>query len=314
MAMNFTTISYMLQLPAEASSSGGALVQAYLQAEPCRLSHCCQVFDKETDFYLPEGEDFIGLYINLGSEVRYVIDGYPPAALHKNFFTMLYVPERHCKIHVSKGRYAAMSISLTRGHVKLLARQFPNLHAFLEHVERREAAMTHSQSLPLAPELLLTINNVFTNTFTGFNRETYFQSKILDIVLGYLEHSNSAMRILNIDPNTRPEQKKLHEACDYIARHSQRPYSVGYLADKFGVDERKLADHFKMIYGQTIYKFQHEERMKKAVALIRDTNKPIKEIATASGYKNIYTFSEAFKNRYGYCPTTLRKRDPGFVI
>jgi transcriptional regulator GlxA family with amidase domain len=42
--------------------------------------------------------------------------------------------------------------------------------------------------------------------------------------------------------------------------------------------------------------------------LVRTTKMMIKNIATETGYKNIFTFSEAYKNFFGKSPMTIRKQ------
>jgi len=99
--------------------------------------------------------------------------------------------------------------------------------------------------------------------------------------------------------------KEIH---NYIQSHlDQSLISLRDLAHTFGTNEYKLKKGFKELYGITVYKFQMEERLKKAVLLLESTRIQIKVISKLIGFSDVAHFSRSFKKRYGYSPSHLRK-------
>jgi len=99
----------------------------------------------------------------------------------------------------------------------------------------------------------------------------------------------------------------LQSAHDYILQNlsSDLP-SLRELAHICGTNENKLKYGFKQLFGQTIFRFQKNERLVRASMYLRNTEMDIKTISRTCGFKSFSHFSRVFKEKYGYCPTQLR--------
>jgi AraC-like DNA-binding protein len=86
--------------------------------------------------------------------------------------------------------------------------------------------------------------------------------------------------------------------------------STPELSKMFKVNEFKLKDSFRHFFNTSIYQFYIEERLKKAHLMILQTAIPIKQISIICGYIDYTNFYKAFKKRFGYPPSEL-KRDNG---
>lgn len=102
---------------------------------------------------------------------------------------------------------------------------------------------------------------------------------------------------------------KIREVHDHILNNLDKPLlSLRELAHCFATNEYKLKHGFKQLYGQTVFGFLIDERLKKASILIQNSDIPLKEVAHSTGFKSAPHFSRAFKEKYGYTPRDLRKR------
>ncbi len=102
---------------------------------------------------------------------------------------------------------------------------------------------------------------------------------------------------------------KIRQVYDHIIANLDKPLApLIELAHTFGTNEYKLKYGFKQLYGQTIFRFLINERLRKASLLIQHTDIPIKEIAHVTGFISVPHFSKAFKKKYGYTPRDLRKQ------
>ena len=75
-----------------------------------------------------------------------------------------------------------------------------------------------------------------------------------------------------------------------------------------GINDFKLKNGFKQLYGTTVFGFLFEERMQQAMIMLTETETAIKEISISIGYKNLPNFTAAFKKRFGYPPSFVRKK------
>lgn len=83
--------------------------------------------------------------------------------------------------------------------------------------------------------------------------------------------------------------------------------SIVDLAQKVALGTTKLKNGFAQQYGTPIYSYLRTKRMLRAVELLTDTNKTVKEIARLTGFRHKNNFTSAFKRYHGYTPRSLRK-------
>ncbi|CAM4359043.1 helix-turn-helix domain-containing protein [Gillisia limnaea] len=83
--------------------------------------------------------------------------------------------------------------------------------------------------------------------------------------------------------------------------------SLKELAHHFGTNEFKLKYGFKELYNTTVFRFQTDERLNKASLLVQNSEMPLKTIASITGFKSFPHFSKAFKKKFGYNPSDLRR-------
>jgi len=74
------------------------------------------------------------------------------------------------------------------------------------------------------------------------------------------------------------------------------------------INEFKLKDGFKYLFGQTVHEFVFNERMQKALHLLTETKMEIKKISDACGYKSYSHFSAAFKRKFGYYASNIKHK------
>ncbi len=103
--------------------------------------------------------------------------------------------------------------------------------------------------------------------------------------------------------------RKIRAGHDIIINNLEKEFpSLRDFALQLGTNEFKLKYGFKELYGTSVYRFLLNERLRKSKMMIQYSDLPIKSIAHMVGFKSIPHFSRAFKKRYEYTPSDLRKR------
>jgi AraC-like DNA-binding protein len=157
----------------------------------------------------------------------------------------------------------------------------------------------------ITPEILSRINDVIHNQYTGPGGEIYLEARFIDIIILSLTYRKKET-YRGLDEN---DIKKIKEAHSWITRNIQAHHTINMITDELHISKQKLQKGFKVLFGTTVHQLIVDERLKKAVVLLRDTTKGIGEIAKTVGYPNRKGFSKLFRQKFGYPPAELRKKE-----
>ena len=129
------------------------------------------------------------------------------------------------------------------------------------------------------------------------------------IYQGPLPHTgNNQGELLNLSSMKLKEYDTecIRAAHAILATDPFRYKTIEGLALEVGLNRTKLQYGFKKLYGRSIDEYRVQVKMRIASKLLRQTDKSIKEIARLTGYKNISSFSVAFKRVFKTPPTQWR--------
>lgn len=105
------------------------------------------------------------------------------------------------------------------------------------------------------------------------------------------------------------DKRKIQEVYDYILNNLEKPLpSLKELAHQHGTNEFKLKIGFRQLYNTSVFRFQKEQRLKRAHSFIINSDLPLSRIADICGFQSFPHFSKIFKNHYGYNPSDLLKK------
>jgi len=101
------------------------------------------------------------------------------------------------------------------------------------------------------------------------------------------------------DPTAGPALRLLHN-------NPAHPWTVGSLAGEVGVSRAALARRFTELVGEPPMAFLTGWRLALAADLLLDPGATVGAVARQVGYASPFTFSTAFKRRYGVSPAAHR--------
>lgn len=135
--------------------------------------------------------------------------------------------------------------------------------------------------------------------------EAYLKAKVSELLVmmlssEYMEKPSGRWTVREI--------AVLTELKEMISLNLHRSYSIEQLAELSGMNRTKLQEGFKDLFGKTIFAFTTDMKMLKAKLLLEDEQgHSLKEIAGMLGYRHTNHFSAAFKKRYNFSPSELKK-------
>ena len=102
--------------------------------------------------------------------------------------------------------------------------------------------------------------------------------------------------------------RRLLRAKDRMDAASHEDWPVERLARVSCVSQAHFARSFKEAFGVPPHRYLLTRRIERAVALLRDTDQPITEIAFQTGWKSLGTFGRVFRDVTGATPKAIREQ------
>lgn len=138
--------------------------------------------------------------------------------------------------------------------------------------------------------------------------------RVLDLfsILGSLAEVEAEDYELLSSPDFMPKLdgesvSRVDKIYDYIARRSASDFSHTELAQLLGTSPSGLSHYFKRTVGCTLSAFVAEVRVGQACRQLILTDKPVSEIAFASGFETLSNFNAWFRRLRGVSPREFRE-------
>ena len=80
------------------------------------------------------------------------------------------------------------------------------------------------------------------------------------------------------------------------------------LARQVGLNDRKLKEGFRHLFGATVFGYLRDYRLQQAKELLHDYDLTIASIATTVGYKSPEAFCNAFRRKFDVSPKAYQLR------
>lgn len=127
---------------------------------------------------------------------------------------------------------------------------------------------------------------------------------IFHLIVIYLirNFENSEMKSQNVSDS----EILCFNLMQYIDTHIYSIKNLADIAKKFNYNYGYLSGLFKKTTGKTLSEYCNHRKMETAKVLVMEKKKKIGEIAEMLGY-NLYSFSKAFKEKFGVSPKNMQK-------
>jgi AraC-like DNA-binding protein len=128
------------------------------------------------------------------------------------------------------------------------------------------------------------------------------------------EISAATGRNVVYSPVTADRDPAVQQAIRLIHGSPDKPWTVESLAGSVGVSRASLARRFHERVGKPPMTYLNQWRLAKAADLMSDPALTLTTISRQVGYASPFSFSSAFKRRYGVSPQEYRRRQPAASI
>jgi AraC family transcriptional regulator, transcriptional activator of the genes for pyochelin and ferripyochelin receptors len=293
-----------------------------LVKEPYRDGHYefCGLLDGffivfgDVEYYAPQSAyfcspDSLHIYLASSGDGEYVpVDG-DPLSFEAPSTALIIEPPGNAPAEITlAGRMRYIYVILHRDVLRTLyggsAHELPPvLQAFLNG----QLQQTSGHALPLSAAMLRCLEDVHGCALEGRLRRLFLQSKALEIVCQALEAFAQSECFRSIE-STKHTARSVLKAQHFLAQNFAAPPSLEKLAAEVGLSRSALCTGFRQLLGQSVYEYIRDLRMQQALALLRESDESIIQIAYAVGYNRPSSFAVAVQRHFGATPSELRRR------
>ncbi|MEO5562068.1 MAG: AraC family transcriptional regulator, partial [Chitinophagaceae bacterium] len=234
---------------------------------------------KKMTLYCRMQHPLAGVRIAVFNKWNFALNGAEGVQLQKNQFIIYYAGKRGEKITFEKDKeYRSFELLCEPEILAGLLKLFPSIAALMEEVTSDKTAFLQQKPL-WAPHNALDIVKDTPDFSSGDILKTLF-SFLLEAVQGKLVE----------EVPIEQEVAAAYKARDLILADITRHYPIPEIARKVNLNENRLKFVFKHVFGNSIYQYLLDARMKKAIHLLQATTKPMEKIARLTGYKRLTSF------------------------
>ena len=145
------------------------------------------------------------------------------------------------------------------------------------------------------------------NTLESCERRRYCILKAIELVY-LIQKESYVLQICNGNcENQGYVQQTAEEMRRYLKQHLDQKLTIKQMSQRYCLSHTAFKEYFRRMNGCPFHKWLLQQRMAKAVELLRHSSMSILEIAQSVGYEGVSQFNVVFKRIYGVTPSKYRK-------
>jgi len=281
------------------------LVQEF-QVAGSKVHYAVFLTDKKSSFRVRDDGPFFTTYLALQHDRHLEVDGLGKVLIKEGQYNIVFAPRYDIlSVHDDGKEYITLAVQYDMEFLKEWTPYFPVLDAFLKKVEAGEPAVLLPQPSWLTKEIQDTVYKIMHPISQEPSQQIYFDLLVKTLLFHLLYQSVQQRPASNY---THYEVEGIQAAGEMIRKNLRYHFIIRDIAQKVGMNEYKLKNGFRELFGNGVYEYLRTERMQEARVLLVDHGRSIKEIAALTGYRSVNSFIKAFKKKFGQTPGEFRKR------
>ncbi|OKH28510.1 helix-turn-helix transcriptional regulator [Chroogloeocystis siderophila] len=151
--------------------------------------------------------------------------------------------------------------------------------------------------------MAIALGQILHCPYQGKTRRLYLESKGLELIALYWKQLKVDRSELQKTHQLKPDDvKRIHQAKDLLIHQLDNPPSLLSLARQVGINDCKLKQGFRQVFGTTVFGYLHNYRMEQAAQLLQENHMTIAGVAHAVGFAHRGSFAAAFRRKFGVNP------------
>ena len=169
-------------------------------------------------------------------------------------------------------------------------------------LESNETQRFHQSLGAMSLAMNQVLQQIVQAPYQGMMQQFYLESKALELLTLQFAHWSEmppSKRSRSLPPD---ELDRLHAAKEILIGKVSEPPTLAELAQQVGLNEHRLKQGFRQVFGSTLFGYLHHYRMLHAQHLLLNSSLTIAGVAARVGYRNPEAFSTAFRRKFTISP------------
>jgi AraC family transcriptional regulator, transcriptional activator of the genes for pyochelin and ferripyochelin receptors len=261
---------------------------------------------KVTDQFIVEGEHIqLTFFLNGKSRMSAPLNE-SPCDLDIGIMRRNYFKNYHRSFDMRGGNevnYIAIYLSRDFFLTLIQQEQWAENDPFVQHVlSGRESLSDETSSITLP--ILKMLQELFRSEYQGLHQRYFIELKLKELL--FLLHVQHA-QLSSINGINEPLSATFEKVKAYLVTHFDDPPTIKQLSRMFSLNELKLKQGFKNLYGTTIYAYVIQLRMQQAEKMLLE-DYSVNEMSSLLGYRSVSHFISTYKKHFGHTPKQALKR------
>ncbi len=158
--------------------------------------------------------------------------------------------------------------------------------------------------------LLSIYKSIITCTYEGQAKALFLEAKSLELMALYIA-ALAQPKQNYVYCKSEYDRERLFFAKAYLSEHYYLAPTIVELARIAGINEYKLKNGFKELFGDTIHNYVNNYRLDMALQMLSTSGKKANQLAFDLGFSSLQHFSKSFRKKFGYPPNQVNKPIPG---
>ena len=199
--------------------------------------------------------------------------------------------------------YQAVMIYAQVDYFQIFSQSDMPLASVLKQLLDGDKSQRFHQSLgPISPAMSQVLQQILQAPYQGIVQQLYLESKALELFALQFAQWSEMRPSESIRCLSKYELERLHMAKAILTRDVSKPPTLSELAQRVELNEYRLKQCFRQVFGTTPFGHLHHCRMQHAQYLLRNSNLTIAGVAAQVGYRNPEAFSTAFRRKFAVSP------------
>jgi YesN/AraC family two-component response regulator len=174
-----------------------------------------------------------------------------------------------------------------------------------KHYEEMMSNIIHLAPNPSCASIRRSAVNLLEGNFSNSVME-YFAASVIYSIQVVIE-ADPKVILEKIPVRVNSGTSTLQQMIEFIQKHLGESISLQDVAEYVGFSQSYCSKYIKKKTQMNFLEYLNNERVEKALELLRTSDKPITTIAYETGFTSIQSFNRVFKSFCGISPTQYRK-------
>lgn len=249
----------------------------------------------------PVNQGLIQFHFGIKGKAKFVFNqGTYALDLKEEHSLLLYNPQKELPLNLELAPNTwviSVIISIKKFHAL-----FSNEAEYIPFLSNENQDKKYYNDGKISPSMSIVLSQIFHFNLNPSIKNLYYRGKgyeLLSLYFNRTEDPNAEQCPFLIDEEN---VMKIRQAKEIILSNISEPPGLQELADKVGLNLKKLKMGFKQIYGDTVYGFLFDYKMDYARKLLDSGSYNVNEVGLKIGYSTGSHFIAAFKKKYATTP------------